>query len=90
MLQLHGAVRGDCPAGIVRDFPYVSVRVREGPSQAAPVGNGGWADYRTPGALSFQQYRADLLGRSNVVSKLDPWCTVASEGSPQTENLPPA
>jgi len=47
-LQVYGAVFGDRPAGIVRHFPDVAVRVGEGPSDAAPVGGGGAADYRTP------------------------------------------
>lgn len=86
VLQVYGAVIGDRPAGIVRHFPDVAVRVGKGPSETTPVGYGGSADYRTPGALCFQQYFVDLLGCPNVVSELYPRSTVASQGGPQTEN----
>ncbi len=86
MLQVYGAVIGDRPAGIVRHFPDVAVRVSKSPSETTPDGNGGSADYRTPGALCFKQYLVDLLGRPNVVSELYPRSTVASQGSPQSEN----
>jgi len=45
LLDPHATVLAECPAGIVRDLPYVAVGIGEGAGCSAPLRAGGWAQH---------------------------------------------
>jgi hypothetical protein len=88
-LDSHAAVLAECPAGIVRDLPYVAVGIGEGAGRASPLGAGGRAQDSTTCPLGLGQQGADLLGRADVVGEFDAGSSVTAERCPQSEHHAP-
>ena len=83
---MDGAVGIERPAGVVRDFPDISIRISKRSSCTTPVGYGRVPNDRPSGLLSFVQHLGYVLRRVHVVSQLDPRGTVATQGSPQSKD----
>jgi len=85
-LDPDGAVRIECPVGIVRDLPDVTLGIGKGTGGTAPLRPGGRPEDGAACLLGFGQDSADLVGRAHVEGELDAGSTVTAERGPQAEN----
>ena len=86
---MNRTVLAESPTWIVGNFPYIAIRVGEGSGGASPLCHRRRAHDSASGAVGLRQSLSDLLGGADVVGKVDAWCAVATEGSPQAQHQTP-